>query len=226
MPGTQRAKRHRWLRVAPRCPNADAGLHARRAAVRRGRGRSHGRLHPSGRHGRDRGAAACGRRGDRRRRAGARSLGAVQDFLVGGMFRPRDLRGCERREFYARHQNEFLGVVGESGSGKTTLARLLVGWSGPAQVLSGSPASEVMRQHLAVAPQLRHDTQLIFQDPQSALNPRRRVGSIVTQSMEAAGTVSREERLARAAACWPRSACRPRRGALSLAALRRPAPAR
>jgi peptide/nickel transport system ATP-binding protein len=43
-----------------------------------------------------------------------------------------------------------------------------------------------------------HDTQLIFQDPQSALNPRRRVGGIVTQSLEAAGTVSREERLARA----------------------------
>jgi peptide/nickel transport system ATP-binding protein len=39
---------------------------------------------------------------------------------------------------------------------------------------------------------------LIFQDPQSALNPRRRVGGIVTQSLEAMGTVSREERLARA----------------------------
>jgi peptide/nickel transport system ATP-binding protein len=39
---------------------------------------------------------------------------------------------------------------------------------------------------------------MVFQDPQSALNPRRRVASIVTQSLEAAGHATWEERLARA----------------------------
>ena len=38
----------------------------------------------------------------------------------------------------------------------------------------------------------------MFQDPQSALNPRRRVGTIVTQPLEAAGTANREQRAARA----------------------------
>jgi peptide/nickel transport system ATP-binding protein len=39
---------------------------------------------------------------------------------------------------------------------------------------------------------------MVFQDPQSALNPRRRVASIVTQPLEAAGHATWEERLARA----------------------------
>jgi peptide/nickel transport system ATP-binding protein len=39
---------------------------------------------------------------------------------------------------------------------------------------------------------------MIFQDPQSALNPRRRVASIVTQPMEGMGAASWPERLARA----------------------------
>ena len=52
---------------------------------------------------------------------------------------------------------------------------------------------------------------MVFQDPQSALNPRRRVASIVTQPLEAAGTRPWEARLrARRAAARARSACRPR----------------
>ena len=45
----------------------------------------------------------------------------------------------------------------------------------------------------------RH-VQMVFQDPQSALNPRRRVASIVTQPLEAAGPSPAKERLARARA--------------------------
>jgi peptide/nickel transport system ATP-binding protein len=41
---------------------------------------------------------------------------------------------------------------------------------------------------------------MVFQDPQSALNPRRRVASIVTQALEAASEGDKRERLARAEA--------------------------
>ena len=46
----------------------------------------------------------------------------------------------------------------------------------------------------------RAHVQMVFQDPQSALNPRRRVASIVTQALEAAGQGTQAERLARAEA--------------------------
>ncbi len=79
---------------------------------------------------------------------------------------------------------EFVGVVGESGSGKSTLARLLMGLETPStgQIsLDGQDISHANRQ----ATQLRLDTlQMVFQDPQSALNPRRSVEDLVTQVME------------------------------------------
>lgn len=82
-------------------------------------------------------------------------------------------------------EGEFLGVVGESGSGKSTLARLLVGLeatSGGTMELMGRDVSAMDRDTAAFR---RENVQMVFQDPQSALNPRRRVGAIVTQAMEA-----------------------------------------
>ncbi|MFI5013159.1 MAG: dipeptide ABC transporter ATP-binding protein [Hyphomicrobiales bacterium] len=96
-------------------------------------------------------------------------------------------------------ENEFVGLVGESGSGKSTLAKLIVGLERPSSgriELGGvdvANASEEARKR-------RMDyLQMVFQDPQSALNPRRRVASIVTQILEAAAPrMASRERLARA----------------------------
>ncbi|MEW5420739.1 ABC transporter ATP-binding protein [Amorphus sp. 3PC139-8] len=98
------------------------------------------------------------------------------------------------------HENEFVGIVGESGSGKSTVARMLSGLEPPTSgslAISGrdvTAASPADRNHQ------RHHVQMVFQDPQSALNPRRRVGSIVTQAMEAAGDRDWQTRLSRAEA--------------------------
>ena len=99
---------------------------------------------------------------------------------------------------FALEENEFLGVVGESGSGKTTLARLLVGLEQPSGGTISISGHEVVHNLANPAAERRRNMQMIFQDPQSALNPRRRIGAIVTQPMEAEGIATREQRLARA----------------------------
>ncbi|UHS58390.1 dipeptide ABC transporter ATP-binding protein [Agrobacterium vaccinii] len=82
-------------------------------------------------------------------------------------------------------EGEFIGIVGESGSGKSSLARLVVGLDTPTAgkiVLAGRDVTANGKAEKAYRREL---VQMIFQDPQSALNPRRRIGSIVTQALEA-----------------------------------------
>jgi len=78
---------------------------------------------------------------------------------------------------------EFVGVVGESGSGKSTLGRLVMGLDTPSEgeILLDGQALAFGRKDW----RKRVDAiQMIFQDARSALNPRRKVGNIMTQSME------------------------------------------
>jgi peptide/nickel transport system ATP-binding protein len=101
---------------------------------------------------------------------------------------------------FAICQNEFVALVGESGSGKSTVAKMLVGLEQPSGgriVFNGEDITDpALRDRVRQAGSL----QMVFQDPQSALNPRRRVASIVTQAMEAGSRhATWEERRERAA---------------------------
>ena len=77
-------------------------------------------------------------------------------------------------------RGEVLGIVGESGSGKTTLGRALIGLVRPCAgtvLFEGMPISSWTEAQMRP---LRRRMQMIFQDPMSSLNPRHRVGSILT----------------------------------------------
>jgi oligopeptide/dipeptide ABC transporter ATP-binding protein len=76
-------------------------------------------------------------------------------------------------------RGETLGLVGETGCGKSTLARCLTRLYPLTEgkvVFDGHDISALSRR--ALRP-YRLQMQMIFQDPYSSLNPRRRVGSII-----------------------------------------------
>jgi peptide/nickel transport system ATP-binding protein len=115
-----------------------------------------------------------------------------------GLFRRNTELAAVHNVSFALHENEFVGIVGESGSGKSTIARLLVGLEHPSAGRITIAGRDVSRDSRATREFRRRHIQMVFQDPQSALNPRRRVASIVTQAMEALGNTRWDDRLARA----------------------------
>jgi len=76
----------------------------------------------------------------------------------------------------AIHAGETVGIVGESGSGKSTFARCLIRLIDPTggQIHWGDQEVATLNER-ALRP-LRSQVQVVFQDPNRSLNPRRTVG--------------------------------------------------
>jgi dipeptide transport system ATP-binding protein len=84
-------------------------------------------------------------------------------------------------------RGSVLGLVGESGSGKTTLGRLLVRLLQPTSGGIQFDGVEIGGLSDAEMRPLRARIQMIFQDPQSSLNPRLRLGTTLTRPLGAYG---------------------------------------
>ncbi len=80
---------------------------------------------------------------------------------------------------------EIMGIVGESGSGKSTLAKALTGlnrFEGQIR-FDGRPIGTLADMDRAY----RRDVQIVFQNPDSSLNPRQRIGEILSRPLDLYG---------------------------------------
>ena len=117
------------------------------------------------------------------------------------LFRRPAMREVVKRVDLAVPRGSVLGLVGESGSGKTTLGRLLVRLLQPTSGSIQFDGIEIGRLSEAELRPLRARIQMIFQDPQSSLNPRLRLGVTLTRPLQVYGRLKgRQDQRDRAAA--------------------------
>jgi len=91
-------------------------------------------------------------------------------------------------------RGETLGVVGESGCGKSTLARVIMRLLEPTSGTVRFDGRDITHLSEQALRPVRRDVQMIFQDPYASLNPRKRVGFIVSEPLEVHGVGTEAER--------------------------------
>lgn len=195
IPGTVPTPGHlpAGCRFAPRCPKARA-ICRTTAPVARTAGASVVRCHfPE--------ADARGTKTTEHTNASGAPSTPSDGSIVSPLLSVRNLTvGFRARGFFARdpepvvrgvtfdvRPGETVALVGESGSGKTTTGLALLGLlGGKARVagevdLAGSPLFPLTR---TAERRLRRSVQMIFQDPNASLDPRRTIRSTLLEGME------------------------------------------
>jgi len=108
----------------------------------------------------------------------------VKEFPIKGSYLVRRTLGAVHAvdgvSFDVR-RGETFGIVGESGCGKSTTARLLLRLLQPTSGSVRFDGREIADLKPSQIKPLRREMQMIFQDPYSSLNPRRTIGTIISE---------------------------------------------
>lgn len=111
-----------------------------------------------------------------------------------GTFEKKDLHALNRINFDI-YQGKTLSLVGESGCGKTTIGKVILG-------LYQATKGEILFKEKDIAKLPPHkrkgiqkDIQMIFQDPYSSLNPRKKIKTILEQPLKIHTNLTKQERL-------------------------------
>ena len=93
-------------------------------------------------------------------------------------------------------KGETVGLVGESGSGKTSLGRTLLRLYEPSEGTLTFDGQDITHASAAELKPLRRRMQMIFQDPQSSLNPRHTIRAIIATALKLHGLDASDKAIA------------------------------
>lgn len=104
----------------------------------------------------------------------------------------RKLKAVDHLSFEI-HRGETLGLVGESGCGKSTLARALLRLIPTTSGDIWFDGTDIARMKERKLRRLRRDMQIIFQDPDSALDPRMSIAKAILEPMQIHGLTGNKQ---------------------------------
>ncbi|GLQ55949.1 ABC transporter ATP-binding protein [Devosia nitrariae] len=107
----------------------------------------------------------------------------TRDYHVGGsLFRRAHTVHAVKGVSFSLEKGRTLAVVGESGCGKSTLARMVTLIDPPTSGDILIDGEKVDITH-GVPKQLRRKVQIVFQNPYGSLNPRQKIGDVLTEPL-------------------------------------------
>jgi oligopeptide/dipeptide ABC transporter ATP-binding protein len=114
-------------------------------------------------------------------------------YFSSGLIQKRYLRAVDDVSFKIE-KGKTLGLVGESGCGKTTVGRLilrLIKPTGGRVLFDSIDLFSLQKRELR---KIRPRMQMIFQDPDSSLNPRMKIGTSIAEPLKLHGIIPKDKR--------------------------------
>ncbi len=120
--------------------------------------------------------------------------------IPGSMFKPGKTVHAVKGVSFKVEEGKTLAIVGESGCGKSTLARMVTMID---PITEGDMLIDGRKVDIASEPltsEMRSKVQIVFQNPYGSLNPRKKIGDILTEPLVINTKVPADERRDRAMA--------------------------
>ncbi|EJF89247.1 dipeptide ABC transporter ATP-binding protein [Bartonella tamiae] len=119
----------------------------------------------------------------------------TRDYVsTSGLFGKKNILHAVNHVSFQVEKGETLAIVGESGCGKSTLARIL---SLIDPQTSGKLTIDGEEMNIAkqcITTQMRQKVQIVFQNPYGSLNPRQKIGNVLTEPLLLNTDLSSKER--------------------------------
>jgi len=112
----------------------------------------------------------------------ARNL--VRDYYIpGSLLKKGKTVHAVKGVSFSVEQGKTLAIVGESGCGKSTLARIvtMIDPATSGDMLIDGQKVDIAKEKLT--PEMRQKVQIVFQNPYGTLNPRKKIGDILTEPL-------------------------------------------
>lgn len=114
--------------------------------------------------------------------------------ITGGVFQRTigRVHAVDGISFYVK-EGEIVGLVGESGCGKSTVGKTIVGIVPPTNGNITFEGKDLFHADQQEVLKLKRNIQIVFQNPQSSLDPRMTVGNIIAEPMKIHFRMTRQQ---------------------------------